>query len=164
MTDVAWEESHERARGADRAKLDQSKVFNFLLSRLLRGVMDPQEHAALIEQVVTADPENIDAYLGQLGLAGLPSKEDVHRQIEEKLLLSRPTLPSHWLPTYQVSVFYQSVISSVLMRSRSWDTKPEIPALLNLQPSPAPTSLSFVRAGLSGRVSGYTEVCISAHL
>ena len=66
--------------------------------------MDPQEHAALIEQAVAADPENIDTYLGQLGLAGLPSKEDVHRQIEEKLLLSRPTLPSHWLPTYQVSV------------------------------------------------------------
>lgn len=104
--------------------------------------MDPRGHAELVEQAAGASSGSSQDFLEQLGLAGLPSKEDVHRQIEEKLLLSRAELPSHWLSTYQIT----------------WETKPEIPALLDLHPSPAPTSLTFVRSGLNGRVSGYTEV------
>jgi hypothetical protein len=42
---------------------------------------------------------------------------------------------------------------------RHWDHELSIPSLLTLTPAPPPTVLTFVRAGLGGRVTGYTEVC-----
>lgn len=44
--------------------------------------------------------------------------------------------------------------------SRHWDEEISIPSLLSLEPSPPPTSLAFVRTGLHGRVTGYTEANI----
>ncbi|KAG6851342.1 hypothetical protein H0H93_005740 [Arthromyces matolae] len=38
-----------------------------------------------------------------------------------------------------------------------WESEISIPDLLTLEPSPPPTTLSFVRTGLSGRVTGYVE-------
>ncbi|THV06548.1 ATP-dependent RNA helicase [Dendrothele bispora CBS 962.96] len=103
--------------------------------------MDVEKQTELIDQILHPDPQNAKRQLEQLGLAGLPSREQVHRVIEEKLLLPRENLPPHWLPKYQIH----------------WDRKVSIPSLLPLKPSPPPTSLSFVRVGLEGRVSGYTE-------
>jgi hypothetical protein len=66
--------------------------------------MDGSRHQELIRQILspTSNPVDKDVLLKDLGLDGLPSPEHVHREIEEKLLLPRETLPSHWLPTYQV--------------------------------------------------------------
>lgn len=44
------------------------------------------------------------------------------------------------------------------MTSRYWEEKVDIPSLLTFEPSPPPTSLAFVRSGLNGHVTGYTEV------
>lgn len=40
--------------------------------------------------------------LKKLHLDGLPSKEEVYREIEESLLLPKTRMPDHWLPTYQM--------------------------------------------------------------
>ncbi|PIL31494.1 hypothetical protein GSI_06196 [Ganoderma sinense ZZ0214-1] len=104
--------------------------------------MSAQEHAALVDQILNPVPGNDDKLLADLGLASLPSRDQVHAQIENTLLLPKSTLPDHWLPTYQLH----------------WESKLSIPSLLKFEPSPAPTSLAFVRAGLQGRVTGYTEV------
>jgi len=61
-----------------------------------------QEHEQLVQQIPDPDSNNLEALLDDLGLNGLPSRETVHAQIEQKLLLPRETLPSHWLPTYQM--------------------------------------------------------------
>ncbi|KAI1794031.1 antiviral helicase [Ganoderma leucocontextum] len=104
--------------------------------------MSAQEHAALVDQILNSVPGNNDKLLADLGLASLPSRDQVHAQIEENLLLPKSSLPDHWLPTYQLH----------------WETKLSIPSLLKFDPSPPPTSLAFVRTGLKGRVTGYTEV------
>lgn len=44
-----------------------------------------------------------------------------------------------------------------------WDHKIEIPSLLPLEPSPAPTRLSFVRTGLDGRITGLIEIPNERH-
>ncbi|EIN14380.1 antiviral helicase [Punctularia strigosozonata HHB-11173 SS5] len=95
----------------------------------------------LIEQILHPDPQYADRLLSDLGFAGVPSREHVHREIEDKLLLPKPRLPDHWLSTYQVH----------------WQHTTSIPDLLTLEPSAPPTSLSFVRTGLDGRVTGYVE-------
>ncbi|KAF5392467.1 hypothetical protein D9757_002240 [Collybiopsis confluens] len=94
-----------------------------------------------IDDIQNPKSENVERLLAELGLAHLPSKEDVHREIEQKLLLPRDRLPPNWLPKYQVH----------------WERSLSIPDLLPLSPSPPPTTLSFVRAGLEGRITGYVE-------
>ncbi|KAJ4485612.1 antiviral helicase [Lentinula aciculospora] len=84
---------------------------------------------------------DVKLLLEQLGLAQLPSRKEVFKEIEEKLLLPQENLPPHWLAKYQIQ----------------WERDVSIPSLLPLNPSPAPTTLSFVRAGLEGRVTGYVE-------
>ena len=64
--------------------------------------MDVLEHSTLIERILNPQASKADELLSDLGLAGLPSKEKVHEQIEENLLLPRSRLPDHWLPTYQL--------------------------------------------------------------
>jgi hypothetical protein len=50
-----------------------------------------------------SSPQYSDAgLLESLGLGGLPSREQVHREIEEKLLLPNEKLPDHLLTTYQM--------------------------------------------------------------
>ncbi|EIW64030.1 antiviral helicase [Trametes versicolor FP-101664 SS1] len=96
----------------------------------------------LLDQILNPTSSNADGLLSELGLAALPSRDEVHRQIETDLLLPKESLPSHWLPTYQLH----------------WENKLSIPALLKYEPAPPPTSLSFVRTGLQGRVTGYAEI------
>ncbi|TBU50014.1 antiviral helicase [Dichomitus squalens] len=100
------------------------------------------QHEELMSQILNREPGNADIILANLGLASLPSRDEVHTQIEQNLLLPKSSLPDHWLPAYQLH----------------WETKFSVPSLLNLEPSPPPTSLAFTRTGLKGRVSGYTEV------
>ncbi|EMD42321.1 hypothetical protein CERSUDRAFT_90937 [Gelatoporia subvermispora B] len=99
-----------------------------------------RQHA--LEQILNPNAHNAQNILSDLGLSGLPPRECVLEDIEQKLLLPKEKLPDHWLPKYQVH----------------WEHELSIPSLLNLEPSPPPTSLAFVRAGLQGRVTGYTEV------
>ena len=58
--------------------------------RLIRGLTNPDEQS------------NVDDLLSELGLNGLPSREQVYAEIEEEILRPKNTLPNHWLPTYQV--------------------------------------------------------------
>ena len=67
--------------------------------------MDTATQVDLIRQIVNPDPRNAPKLLRDLGLAEPPSTEQVHREIEEKLLLPKPSLPKHWLPHYQVCVW-----------------------------------------------------------
>jgi antiviral helicase SKI2 len=72
--------------------------------------MEPASDNAF-DRTLHASTANGEKLLKELGLAGLPSRERVHREIEEKLLLPQERLPDHWLPTYQmyaICVFYQS--------------------------------------------------------
>ena len=64
--------------------------------------MDALEHVALVERILSPHAKDADRLLLDLGLAGIPSKDKVHEQIEENLLLPRSRLPDHWLPTYQL--------------------------------------------------------------
>ncbi|TFY63324.1 hypothetical protein EVJ58_g3329 [Rhodofomes roseus] len=104
--------------------------------------MDAEEQQHVLQHIFHPDPANAEEILGELGLAGIPDPEQVHREIEEKLLLPKDKLPEHWLPTYQIH----------------WEHELSIPSLLSMEPSPPPTTLAFVRTGLHGRVTGYTEV------
>ncbi|KAI0361085.1 antiviral helicase [Trametes cingulata] len=96
----------------------------------------------VLDEILHPAAGNSGRLLSELGLAALPSREKVHRQIEQDLLLPKESLPDHWLPTYQIH----------------WEDKLCIPSLLRYEPSPPPTSLSFIRTGLQGRVTGYAEV------
>ncbi|KAJ7204463.1 antiviral helicase [Mycena pura] len=104
--------------------------------------MDGSRHKELIHQILCPSSADKDKILINLGLDGLPSRDIVHQEIEEKLLLPKETLPAHWLPSYQVQ----------------WDSDLSIPSLLTFNPSPPPTNVSFVRTGLNGRVTGHVEV------
>ncbi|KAG6846093.1 hypothetical protein H0H87_006457 [Tephrocybe sp. NHM501043] len=103
--------------------------------------MDTDKQRELIQQIVHPNPSNAESLLLDLRLSGLPTREQVHREIEEKLLLPRETLPKHWLPSYQIH----------------WESELSLPSLLAFNPSPPPTILTFVRTGLRGRVTGYVE-------
>lgn len=43
--------------------------------------------------------------LASLGLDTVPSREQTYREIEERLLLPKETLPEDWLSKYQVWVY-----------------------------------------------------------
>ncbi|KAJ3895777.1 antiviral helicase [Lentinula edodes] len=93
-----------------------------------------------MDEYINPNP-HVKLLLEQLGLSHLPSRERVFQEIEEKLLLPRVKLAPHSLAKYQIH----------------WERAVSIPSLLPLTPSPAPTTLSFVRSGLEGRVTGYVE-------
>lgn len=63
--------------------------------------MDAHNHDDLLDRLLHPSKENAHEILSELGLASLPSREQVHRQIEEKLLLPQDKFPEHWLPLYQ---------------------------------------------------------------
>ena len=65
-------------------------------------MMGTETHVDLIRQIVNPDPRNAAKLLQDMGLAGPPSTEQVRQDIEEKILLPKPSLPKHWLPQYQV--------------------------------------------------------------
>jgi antiviral helicase SKI2 len=78
-------------------------------------IMDTAKHKELIHKILHPNPEDAQKLLEDLKLAALPSPEQVHQEIEEKLLLPRDTLPDHWLPSYQVCDSCSSKSSCVLM-------------------------------------------------
>ncbi|KAI0001768.1 NUC185 domain-containing protein [Russula vinacea] len=80
---------------------------------------------------ITMD-ERLSALLASLGLDTVPSREQIYREIEERLLLPKETLPEDWLSKYQVY----------------WNEPISIPSLF----------ISFIRSGISGHVTGYSEV------
>lgn len=55
-----------------------------------------------LDNILTPKRENRSRLLHDIGLSGLPSREQVHAEIESKLLSPSDTLPRHWLPTYQM--------------------------------------------------------------
>lgn len=118
--------------------------------------MDSREH--VIDQILNPRRENADQILEDLGLAGFPTREQVHQEIEAKLLLPPDRIPDHWLSTYQMYVCLNSDTPLIYFRLRHWQPEIRIQSLLTSEPSPPPTSLTFLRAGLEGRVIGYTEV------
>ncbi|KAF8640787.1 hypothetical protein AX17_000436 [Amanita inopinata Kibby_2008] len=103
--------------------------------------MDTTAQADLIRRIVHPNRANSVGLLRDLGLAEPPSPEQVRREIEQRLLLPKTTLPRRWLPSYQVT----------------WENKLEPSSLLALEPSPPPTTLGFVRKGLDGHITGYVE-------
>ena len=64
--------------------------------------MSSAEQQHVLERILHPDYGNAEEILGELGLAGIQEPEQVHREIEEKLLLPKDKLPEHWLPTYQM--------------------------------------------------------------
>ncbi|KAI0673626.1 antiviral helicase [Trametes maxima] len=90
----------------------------------------------LVKRVLSPKPDDADVLLHDLALDSLPSKDKVHQEIEENLLLPKESLPDHWLPAYQLH----------------WENELLVSSLLKYEPYPAPTALSFVRTGLQGRV------------
>lgn len=63
--------------------------------------MDSAKQSAF-DCILDPSPSKAEKLLEELGFAGVPSRERVHREIEEKLLLPQDRLPDHWLPTYQM--------------------------------------------------------------
>ncbi|KAF7784214.1 hypothetical protein Agabi119p4_379 [Agaricus bisporus var. burnettii] len=103
--------------------------------------MNSAEQANLILHAVNPRKENAATFLNDLGLAGPPSQERINRDIESKLLLPPTEFPKQLLSTYQVT----------------WEREISAPNLLSLDTAPTPTSISFIRAGLDGRVVGHRE-------
>ncbi|KAI9570217.1 ATP-dependent RNA helicase [Boletus coccyginus] len=101
----------------------------------------PEELGSIIQQILSPTTEDMDTLLEEIGLGTIPSREQIHQEIDANLLSPPDTLPDHWLPTYQIH----------------WKPEPYIPSLLSFEPAPPPTSLGFVRSGLDGRVTGYAE-------
>ncbi|KAG0707535.1 ATP-dependent RNA helicase [Suillus ampliporus] len=101
---------------------------------MAEAMPDSREH--VMDQILNPRREDAAQILEDLGLAGFPTRDKVHQEIEAKLLLPPDRIPEHWLPTYQIF---------------------PLQSLLTSEPSPPPTSLTFLRAGLEGRVIGYAE-------
>ena len=62
----------------------------------------PVSHAELVQGIRDPSPTRAAALLSELSLANPPSREKIHEEIQERLLLPSEQLPTHWLPTYQV--------------------------------------------------------------
>ena len=63
--------------------------------------MDTQAREDILDKLLHPDRSHANELLQELGLASIPSREQVHREIEEKLLLPQDKFPDHWLPLYQ---------------------------------------------------------------
>jgi antiviral helicase SKI2 len=64
--------------------------------------MDVETQADLIQKIVSPRSDYAAGLLDGLGLSGPPSREQIHAEIEERLLLPKQKLPDHWLPKYQM--------------------------------------------------------------
>lgn len=76
----------------------------------------------LVRQILNPDPDNAGALLADLALTP-PSREQVHREIEEKLLLPKNRLPEHWLSTYQVCARPLRVFTRIYSRLDTGDMR-----------------------------------------
>lgn len=64
----------------------------------------PDNHEHVMDQILNPRREDADQILEDLGVAGFPTRDKVHQEIEAKLLLPPDRIPEHWLPTYQMYV------------------------------------------------------------
>ena len=64
--------------------------------------MDVEAQANLIQKIVSPSGDCAAGLLDSLGLSEPPSREQIHAEIEERLLLPKQKLPDHWLPKYQM--------------------------------------------------------------
>lgn len=68
--------------------------------------MDLDLHHQALQHILHPTKDDKENILAQLGLDGPPSQEQIHREIEEKLLLPKDKFPDHWLSVYQQYVAY----------------------------------------------------------
>jgi len=57
-----------------------------------------------LDNILNPRRENSEILLARLGLDSVPSREQINREIEEKLLLPKERLRDDWLPDYQMYV------------------------------------------------------------
>lgn len=62
----------------------------------------PDELGSIIQRILDPTPDDAEGLLQEIGLGTIPSREQVHRKIDAKLLSPPDTLPDHWLSTYQM--------------------------------------------------------------
>ena len=74
--------------------------FLSLTSAMALNLRDAKARA--LDVIVSNDSDSAQDILSELQLDGPPSPERIYKEIEEKILLPRSTLPDHWLPTYQM--------------------------------------------------------------
>ncbi|KZV82840.1 ATP-dependent RNA helicase [Exidia glandulosa HHB12029] len=101
---------------------------------------DERSYSELAELVHNGNADK-DVLLKELGLDGVPSRDEILRELEDRYLTPKDVLPDHWLSTYQIH----------------WEHKTDITSLLKLEPSPPQVTLVPTRAGLDGRVVGWAE-------
>lgn len=65
----------------------------------------PEELCSIIQQILSPAPEDAETLLEEIGLGTIPSREQVHHEIDAKLLSPPDTLPDHWLSKYQMYGF-----------------------------------------------------------
>lgn len=70
----------------------------------LASAMDADLQRQLIHDILHPENVNTQDILEDLGVGSVPTREQIHREIEEKLLLPQDRLPSHWLPSHQMWV------------------------------------------------------------
>jgi hypothetical protein len=61
-----------------------------------------------MDQVHDVHPEVPLDLLKDLGLDDLPSREEIHQEIQERLFAHPEKLPENWLPTHQMYVYPQN--------------------------------------------------------
>ena len=66
------------------------------------GAVDRSDSPPRKTPRLSNDSDSAQEILSELQLDGPPSPERIYKEIEEKILLPRSTLPDHWLPTYQM--------------------------------------------------------------
>lgn len=78
-----------------------------------------EELSSIIQRILDPTPEDAETLLEEIGLGAIPSREQVHQEIDAKLLSPPDILPDHWLSTYQMygsfaTVFMNSSIVQTL--------------------------------------------------
>ena len=66
------------------------------------AAMDVEAQASIIQHIVSPSSECAAELLESLAIAEPPSRERIHAEIGERLLLPKQKLPDHWLSKYQM--------------------------------------------------------------
>lgn len=90
----------------------------------------------------------------ELGLARLPTQEEIKSSLVERFLTPSKRFPDSWLADYAVHWDADPLLGLVEGRDGRG-----LPDLLYAAPGETTTTLEFVTAGLEGRIVGTREVC-----
>lgn len=82
----------------------------------------PKELGSIIQQVLSPTTEDMDTLLEEIGLGTIPSREQIHQEIDANLLSPPDTLPDHWLPTYQMYEFLASKFIEFIVSMQTLET------------------------------------------